>query len=173
MPAGPASTASPDGAAAAYDRSTLKAKKWHSPCSLERIADTSSAPVPANDDLEELRHAATKWRACDLREHATQTVFGEGDAGSWLMLVGEQPGDLPGATAAQALISRDFRVTQQHGEVMPSPLGPPIAATVHPSSILRAPDKAARDAAYRGLVEDLRRIAAAVAEPSDSATVAG
>lgn len=45
-----------------------------------------------------------------------------------------------GATAAQALISRDFRVSRQRGEMMKSPLAPLITATVHPSSILRARD---------------------------------
>jgi uracil-DNA glycosylase len=64
-----------------------------------------------------------------------------------------------GATAAQALIGREFRVSQRHGEVLASPFGPPIAAVVHPSSILRAPDQAAREAAYAALVADLRHIA--------------
>jgi uracil-DNA glycosylase family 4 len=66
-----------------------------------------------------------------------------------------------GATAAQALIGPTFRVTRQHGDTMPSAFGPPIAATVHPSSILRAPDAAAREEAYAGFVDDLRRIRAA------------
>jgi uracil-DNA glycosylase family protein len=65
-----------------------------------------------------------------------------------------------GATAAQALIAPSFRVTKQHGALMPSAFGPPIAATVHPASVLRAPDASARKAAYAGLVEDLRQIAA-------------
>jgi DNA polymerase len=59
-----------------------------------------------------------------------------------------------GATAAQAVLGRDFRVTRQHGEVLPSGLGPTLA-TIHPSAVLRAPDEA-RDDAYRGLVDDLR-----------------
>jgi uracil-DNA glycosylase len=209
--------------------------------SNRHVQPASSAPVPPHADLDALRAAAADCRACDLWEHATQTVFGEGEARAWLMLVGEQPGDKEdltgspfvgpsgalldralddagidrrrvyvtnvvkhfkwkprgkrrihqkpnaeeqracrpwlnaelanvrpkavvclGATAAQALINRDFRVTREHGELLPSELGPPIAATVHPSSVLRAPDQAARDLAYRGLVDDLRRIADAV-----------
>jgi uracil-DNA glycosylase family protein len=63
-----------------------------------------------------------------------------------------------GATAAQALLGRSFRVTQQHGEVIDSDLGPTLA-TLHPSAILRAPDDA-RDAAYDGFVNDLRAAAA-------------
>jgi DNA polymerase len=63
-----------------------------------------------------------------------------------------------GATAAQALLGRSFRVTRQHGEVMASDLGPTLA-TIHPSAILRAPDDA-RDGAYDGMVADLRAAAA-------------
>src|SRR5205085_8224309 len=64
-----------------------------------------------------------------------------------------------GATAAQALIGRDYRVSRRHGEVMPSKLAPSIAATVHPSSILRSPDTEARRAAMREFVDDLKKIA--------------
>jgi uracil-DNA glycosylase len=63
-----------------------------------------------------------------------------------------------GATAAQALLGRSFRVTRQHGQVLESDLGPTLA-TIHPSAILRAPDDA-RESAYAGLVEDLRVAAA-------------
>jgi uracil-DNA glycosylase len=206
------------------------------------MIEHSAAPVPdGHATLDELRVAAAGCRACDLWERATQTVFGEGARQSWLMLVGEQPGDREdltgapfvgpsgelldraleeagidrrrvyvtnvvkhfkwkprgkrrihqkpnaeevracrpwldaelaevspkavvclGATAAQALIGQDFRVSQRHGEVLPSLIGPPIAAVVHPSSILRTPDQSARQAAYAELVDDLRRIAAAV-----------
>jgi DNA polymerase len=62
-----------------------------------------------------------------------------------------------GATAAQALLGRSFRVTKQHGEVLPSDLGPTLA-TVHPSAILRAPDEV-RAETYAGFVEDLRAAA--------------
>jgi uracil-DNA glycosylase len=63
-----------------------------------------------------------------------------------------------GATAAQALLGRAFRVTRQHGEVLDSSLGP-VLATIHPSAVLRAPD-AVRDETYEGLVADLRAAAA-------------
>src|SRR5580704_13148437 len=49
-----------------------------------------------------------------------------------------------GATAAQSLLGRDFRVTQHRGEFLKSELAPFMMATVHPSSILRAPDEATR-----------------------------
>ena len=63
-----------------------------------------------------------------------------------------------GATAAQALLGSDFRVTRQHGEVVESALGP-VLATIHPSAVLRAPDDV-RDETYDGLVADLRAAAA-------------
>lgn len=50
-------------------------------------------PLPADDSLAALRAAASACRACELWEHATQTVFGEGDEGAKVMVVGEQPGD--------------------------------------------------------------------------------
>jgi uracil-DNA glycosylase family protein len=64
-----------------------------------------------------------------------------------------------GATAAQALISRDFRVSIQRGEMMKSTLAPLITATVHPSSILRAPDEESRHTEMQRFVDDLKEIA--------------
>ncbi len=65
-----------------------------------------------------------------------------------------------GATAAQALLGRQFRVTRERGRYVSSPLAPYVTATVHPSSILRAPDEAARDAETRRFVADLKTVAA-------------
>ncbi len=191
-------------------------------------------PPPDPRSVEQLKDAAASCHGCDLWEHATQTVFGEGAEHAVMMLVGEQPGDqedlqgkpfvgpagrlldkaldaagidrrrvyvtnavkhfrwtrrgkrrlhekpntgqvracrpwleaevevvrprimvLMGATAAQSVMGPAFRVSQQLGEVMPSPLGVPMLATVHPSSILRAPDEAARDAAFEEFTSDL------------------
>lgn len=63
-----------------------------------------------------------------------------------------------GATAAQALLGRAFRVTKQRGELFPQAAGHLITATVHPSSILRAPDPVARDAELAAFTEDLRQL---------------
>jgi uracil-DNA glycosylase len=65
-----------------------------------------------------------------------------------------------GATAAQALLGGAFRVTRRRGELIASPLGYDIMATVHPSSLLRAPDPAAREAEYARFVAELRIVAA-------------
>jgi DNA polymerase len=64
-----------------------------------------------------------------------------------------------GATAAQALLGKDFRVTKQRGEFVQSPLARYVLATVHPSSILRAPDEDTRHEEMRRFVEDLRVVA--------------
>jgi uracil-DNA glycosylase len=68
-----------------------------------------------------------------------------------------------GATAAQALLGKPFRVSRQRGEVLPFGEGIAIVATVHPSSILRAPDDGSRRAQTKELVRDLRKVAALLA----------
>jgi DNA polymerase len=67
-----------------------------------------------------------------------------------------------GATAAQALLGRQFKVTAHRGELIPSPLAPLVLATVHPSSILRAPDDRARHDEMARFTEDLRKVARAL-----------
>jgi uracil-DNA glycosylase len=64
-----------------------------------------------------------------------------------------------GATAAQALIGPQFRVTKQRGEFIPSTLAPYVMATVHPSSILRAPDDETRQLESRRFIDDLKKLA--------------
>jgi uracil-DNA glycosylase len=64
-----------------------------------------------------------------------------------------------GATAAQALLGRDFRVTKSRGELMESTMAPYIMATVHPSSILRAPDEASRHSEMERFIADLKKLA--------------
>jgi uracil-DNA glycosylase family protein len=66
-----------------------------------------------------------------------------------------------GATAAQALLGRGFRVTRDRGRLVDSDLAPATLATVHPSSILRAPDDESRRRERAMFVEDLQ-VAAAV-----------
>ena len=192
--------------------------------------------------FEHLRAEAAACTRCDLYEHATQTVFGEGPAHAFLALIGEQPGDqedrhghpfvgpsgelldralqdagidrgrvyvtnavkhfkwtprgkrrihqtpnqteiqachpwleeelglvspdvagLLGAVAAKALLGPAFRVTRSRGQVLPAEAGRwhgRAVATVHPSSILRAPDTDARAEAYDAFVADLKVMAA-------------
>jgi uracil-DNA glycosylase len=196
--------------------------------------------IPGDTSIAELREAAKTCKACDLWEHATQTVFGEGAPTARVMLVGEQPGDQEdrkghpfigpagklldqalteagidrskvyvtnvvkhfkwsaaergkprihkkprefeiracrpwldaeiaaikpevlvclGASAAQALLGKTFRVSRERGKPVESPLAPHVIATVHPSSILRAQDDESRHEQMKAFVEDLRRVA--------------
>ena len=191
------------------------------------------------EKLNALRESAAQCRACPLWQTGTQTVFGEGAAGSVVMFVGEQPGDREdregrpfvgpagrifdeglvaagidrelayvtnavkhfkwqargkrrihakpawselaacrpwldaelavvrpkvlvclGATAAQALLGRQFRVTRQRGEWIESDLAEHVTATIHPSSILRQRDDESRHAEMESFVRDLKEVAA-------------
>jgi len=67
-----------------------------------------------------------------------------------------------GATAAKALLGPSFKVTKQRGEFVESELAPLATGTVHPSSILRAPDDETRRRAYEDFVQDMRVIAGAL-----------
>ncbi len=197
-------------------------------------------PLARGNTIQALQQEARVCEACDLWKNATQTVFGEGAAGSTIMLVGEQPGNQEdrtghpfvgpagkvldaalaeagidrqqvyvsnvvkhfkwtpaargkrrihkkpraseiqacrpwleaelrvvrprilialGATAAQALFGASFSVTHQRGQMIESPLAPFAMATVHPSSILRAPDDSSRHEQMRGFVNDLKKAA--------------
>jgi DNA polymerase len=197
--------------------------------------------LPPDRSLPAMRAAVDGCRGCDLWERATQAVFGEGEAGATIMLVGEQPGDKEdlegapfvgpaghlldraleaagidrsavyvtntvkhfkwrpagkrrihqkpaageiaactpwleaeiaavrpkivvclGATAAQALLGRTFKVTQQRGQFVEWPLEPLATATVHPSSILRARDDESRQREMDAFVADLRTVAEAL-----------
>ena len=198
-----------------------------------RYLNVAQPPAKAKT-VGELSAAAAACQGCDLWQEATQTVFGEGQEGARMMLVGEQPGDqedlqgrpfvgpagrvleqaldeagidrrrvyvtnavkhfrftrrgkrrlhekpnaaqvracrpwleaeievvkpglivLLGATAAQSVMGPAFRVSKQHGEVLESPFGIPVVATVHPSSILRSIDDKSRDAAMSSFIADL------------------
>jgi uracil-DNA glycosylase len=64
-----------------------------------------------------------------------------------------------GATAAQALLGKEFRVSRQRGEVVESPLADKAIATVHPSSILRGDN---RELEFEEFVRDLKKVAALI-----------
>jgi uracil-DNA glycosylase len=200
-----------------------------------RFIWVTAQPPDTARTVEQLKDAAASCHGCDLWENATQTVFGEGEEHSRMMLVGEQPGDqedlqgkpfvgpagrlleraldeagidrrlvyvtnavkhfrwtrrgkrrlhekpnagqvracrpwleaevevvkprmlvLLGATAAQSVMGPAFRVSKQRGEVLQSPFGIPVVATMHPSSILRAADAESREAAMSSFISDLK-----------------
>jgi len=64
-----------------------------------------------------------------------------------------------GATAAQALLGREFRISKQRGRFFENSWADAVIATHHPSAVLRAPDKADRDRKRTELIDDLHRAA--------------
>jgi len=74
-----------------------------------------------------------------------------------------------GATAAQSLLGRDISVTRQRGQLIESPMAPYVVATVHPSSILRAPDSDSRRSQMREFVKDLTKVARLAAKAKRAA----
>lgn len=72
-----------------------------------------------------------------------------------------------GATAAASLLGREFRISLHRGQVVDSPLGP-VLVTVHPSSVLRAQDDAARHLQMAAFVEDLKQAAPAASRQHGS-----
>jgi uracil-DNA glycosylase len=64
-----------------------------------------------------------------------------------------------GASAAQSLLGRDFRVSQQRGQLLESDLASFVIATVHPSSILRAQDEDSRHLQMEAFINDLKKVA--------------
>lgn len=209
---------------------------------MSKSQKSSALPfVPATENLDELRAAAPGCRGCDLYQHATQVVFGEGPRDAKVVMIGEQPGDEEdtkghpfigpagrllskamqetgldrekiyvtnavkhfkftergkrrihakptgveisacrpwleaelaslkpelivclGATAAQSLMGREFRITSDRGKFFPHRWAKELVATIHPSAILRAMDR--QDEEYQRFLEDLRLIAARIVE---------
>lgn len=64
-----------------------------------------------------------------------------------------------GATAAQSLLGREFRVTQHRGELLESAFATHVMATIHPSAILRAPDEKTRNEQKESFITDLKKVA--------------
>jgi DNA polymerase len=70
-----------------------------------------------------------------------------------------------GATAARAVISKEFKVSVMRGQFVESPLAPYVFATLHPSALLRLKDEAEKEAAFAHLVGDLKLIRKALSRP--------
>jgi uracil-DNA glycosylase len=78
-----------------------------------------------------------------------------------------------GASAAQSLLGRNFSVTRQRGQLVASTLAPKVVATVHPSSILRAPDSASRRSQMQEFVRDLSKVAMLLSKRKAESTRSG
>jgi DNA polymerase len=106
-----------------------------------------------------------KWRARGQRRiHDKPSVSEQVACRPWLELelgaVRPRAVVLLGATAAQSLLGRDFRVTRSRGRLLDSDVAEIVVATVHPSAVLRADD---RESAFEGLLDDLRVAVTALA----------
>ena len=104
-----------------------------------------------------------KWEPRGRRRlHRTPTSSEVGACLPWLELEIElvKPEVLVclGATAARALLGRDFRVSRTRGVFVPSHWAAQVTATVHPSSLLRISDRAERAVAVRDFVADLQSV---------------
>jgi len=73
-----------------------------------------------------------------------------------------------GATAAQALLGRQFKVSVSRGQPVESPLAPIVVATVHPSALLRAPDEETRHRETARFIDDLRSVARLLEKAKES-----
>ena len=103
-----------------------------------------------------------KWKARGKRRIHDKPTWSEQMAcrpwlESELALVKPRALVLMGATAAQSVLGKDFRVTQHRGKAIESDLAQLVTATIHPSAVLRSDD---REAMFAGLVADLRIVAA-------------
>lgn len=130
---------------------------------LDRVLEAAGIPREEAYVTNAVKHF--KWEPRGKRRLHQKPKQDEIDAcGPWL--VGELEVVRPrvlvclGATAAQALLGRSFRVTRQRGEIMEGTgLAPYVMATVHPSAVLRARSDEDRRAGEAALIEDLRAVA--------------
>ena len=146
------------------DKEDIAGKPFVGPAG--RILDEGLAAAGIDRDTVYVTNAVKhfKWRAAGKRRlHEKPDRSEIAACRLWLdaeiRLLKPQVVVCLGATAAQALISPAFKVTKERGKLVPSPLAPHVMATVHPSSILRAPDDAARVREMKLFVADLRGVA--------------
>jgi DNA polymerase len=147
------------------DREDLEGRPFVGPAG--RILDEALAAAGVHRDDAYLTNAVKhfKWRARGKRRIHDKPSWAEVAACTpWLdaeiRLVRPEILVLLGATAAQALLGRSFRVTRQRGTPLgDTGLAPHVVATVHPSSILRQPDSRSRDEALAAFVSDLAVVA--------------
>jgi DNA polymerase len=131
-----------------------------------RVLDDALADAGIDRDATYVTNAVKhfKWEARGKRRiHAKPTWSETMACRPWLEaeLAVVKPRVLVclGATAAQSLLGKQFRVTKQRGEWIDSELAELVTATIHPSAILRQRDADARHAEMARFVDDLRKVA--------------
>jgi len=146
------------------DREDIAGKPFVGPAG--RVLDEALAAAGIDRDTVYLTNAVKhfKWRPAGKRrlhekpnrsEIAACRLWLDAEIG----ILNPQVVVCLGATAAQALISPTFKVTKRRGMLIPSAIAPHVMATVHPSSVLRAPDDAAREREMKLFVADLKAVA--------------
>jgi uracil-DNA glycosylase len=153
------------------DREDIEGRPFVGPAGglLDRAIDEAGLErdlVNLNNLVEQIKHVMRgnrrKHRKPDLEEIRACVPWLEAE----LARIGPEVLVLLGATAAQAILGRSFRVTQHRGEFVDSPLAPLVTATVHPSSILRSRTDQERRSAFDSFVEDLRRVEGTMRAPT-------
>ena len=145
------------------DREDLEGEPFVGPAG--RLLDTALAEAGIDREAVFVTNVVKhfKWRPAPtgkrrLHERPNRTEVGAclPWVESELALVNPEVLVLLGATAAQALLGDDVRVTRDKGKPITSNLAPLVLVTIHPSAVLRARGAAARAAAMTGLIDDLR-----------------
>src|ERR671910_2707150 len=149
------------------DKEDLAGKPFVGPAGRELDRGLEAAGIGREDayGTNVVKHFKFEERG-RRRIHQTPKRFEIDACGPWLDaeldVVKPEALVLLGAVAAKALLGSSFKVTQHRGELLDSELAPVVAATVHPSSILRQPDEESRIAEREAFAEDLRVVAAAL-----------
>jgi uracil-DNA glycosylase len=149
------------------DREDIEGRPFVGPAGRELDRALEAAGIDRDDAYvtNAVKHFKFKERG-KRRIHDKPTYAEVGACLPWLEreleLLAPQALVALGATAAQGLLGRDFRVTRQHGQLVESELAPVVTATLHPSAILRARDDAARQEMRDTLVADLGVVAGAL-----------
>lgn len=149
------------------DREDLAGKPFVGPASRELDRGLEAAGIARRDAYltNVVKHFRFEERG-RRRIHQTPRRFEIQACMPWLRaeldVVKPEALVLLGAVAAKALLGSSFKVTQQRGELLDSDLAPIVSATIHPSSILRQRDDAARLREREAFAADLRVVAAAL-----------
>ena len=151
------------------DKEDRAGRPFVGPAGKELDRGLEAAGIPRDDAYvtNVVKHFKFEERG-NRRIHQTPKRFEIEACGPWLAeelrVVEPEALVFLGATAAKALLGSSFRVTQHRGELLDSDLAPVVAATIHPSAILRQRDDPSRQAERMAFAEDLRSVAQALGQ---------
>lgn len=146
------------------DKEDLQGRPFVGPAGREFDRGLAAAGIPRDEAYltNVVKHFKFEERG-RRRIHQTPKRFEVDACEPWLAeelrVVSPEALVFLGATAAKALLGSSFRVTQHRGELLDSDLAPNVAATIHPSAILRQRDEELRYAERAAFAEDLRAVA--------------